>query len=123
MKRLIGSLVLCIAGFSTSAVAEKIQCVDKQHVQHIVEFVGNNLDVVYVDKLQYDYVGETKDGKVVKFADEHHVMTFLVDPTNRDWFFLRQTTKGKNSVEKFYALCDNVNVIEDEQQPKLVLNK
>lgn len=125
MKRL-ALAVLCIVGFSTSAYAEKILCVDRKHQPHSVEFIGDNIDFVYVDKLQYDYVGDSKDGKTITYTDDKHDIKFIVDPENRDWFFLTKSTKatkGKKSVEQFYALCDNVHVVEEEPQPKLVLNK
>lgn len=124
MKRL-ALAVLCMVGFSTSVHAEKLLCVDKQHKPHHVEFVGDNIDFVYIDKIQYVYKGETKDGKTIQYRSDKHAMTFIVDPENRDWFFISQSTlptKTKKSVETFFALCDNVHVVE-EQLPQLVLNK
>lgn len=122
MKRL-ALAVLCLVGLSTSAYAEKLLCVDKKHQPHSVEFIGDNIDFVFVDNVQYTYTSESKDGKTIQYSNDKHHVKFLVDPDNRDWFFLVQTTKGKKEVEKFYALCDNVHVVEDKQQPQLVLNK
>lgn len=121
MKRLLLA-VLCIVGFSTEAYAEKILCVDKEHKSHSVEFIGDSLDYVYVDAYEYAYAGESKDGTTIQYSSDKHNLFFIVDPNNRDWFFLRQKTKGKKGVETFYALCDNVHVVE-EKTPQLVLNK
>lgn len=124
MKRL-ALAVLCIVGFSTSAYAEKILCVDKKHQPHHVEFVGDNIDFVIIDKVLYNYVGDAKDGKTIQYTNDTHDIKFIVNPEKRDWFFLTKSTKaqkGKKSVEEFYALCDNVHV-EEEQLPQLVLNK
>lgn len=122
MKRL-ALAVLCMVGFSTSAFAEKLLCVDKQQQPHYVEFIGDNIDFVFVDNVRYDYASESKDGRTIKYSSDKNHVKFLVDPDNRNWFFLVQTTKGKKEVEKFYALCDNIHVVEEEQEPQLVLNK
>lgn len=109
--------------FSTSAFAEKIMCVDKKHQTHQVEFIGQSTDFVYVDNYEYSYYGESKDSKTIQYSNEKNDVIFIVDPDNRDWFFLVQRSKGKKQVDNFEALCDNVNVVVEDKLPQLVLNK
>lgn len=122
MKRL-ALVVLCLAGFSTSVYAEKLRCVDKQKKEHIVEFVQDNIDFVYVDGVEYTHTG--KDDSVhIKFENGNKMMTFIVNSKLPEWFFISHTkVKNKKTVEVFYALCDNVNLIEEDSQPQFVINK
>ena len=125
MKRL-ALAVLCIVGFSTSAYAEKILCVDKNKEAHTVEFFENTIDYVYIDSKLYEFEGENKHNHTATYGDGKTTNTFVILPNTTDWFKLNQTVKSKKSkkdVVVFEALCDNVNVIQAPQEPQLVNNK
>jgi|AGFS01.1.fsa_nt_gi hypothetical protein len=122
MKKLM--LALCLVGFSTSALAEKVLCVDTKHKAHHVEFIADTLDFVYVDGVEYTYKSEEPDGKLVTYENGNTVMKFVIDPNNRDWFQLFKIAlpqkKNDPAGLMFHALCDNKHAIVEEQPPVLI---
>lgn len=121
MKKLL--LALCITTFSTSALAEKVLCVDKKHKAHHVEFIADTLDFVYVDGVEYTYDSELPNGTLVTYMNDKSIMKFVIDPKNRDWFQLFKvdvTKNGKEPKVDFHALCDNKHAIVEEQPPVLI---
>lgn len=117
--------VLLMFGVSCSALAEKIRCVDVKHKEHIIEFVADSIDFVYLDGVEYQRQPRMARVSTEYFTNDKKMLTFFFDPdpTKRDWFNILLTTipiKNEKVLEEFFALCDNVNLIEEEPLPQLV---
>ncbi|ENR0918795.1 hypothetical protein SEPL_458 [Salmonella phage SE_PL] len=117
--------VLLMFGVSYSALAEKILCVDVKHKAHVIEFVTDSIDFVYLDGVEYQRQPHMAKISTEYFTSDKKMLTFFFDPNpeNRDWFNILLTSipkKNEKVLEDFFALCDNVNLLEEEQQPQLV---
>lgn len=101
--------------YTAQASAETIKCIDTNNKPHTVKFLKNEIDVTYVDGVEYQYSLADKDTSTVVYSNEKSEVIFYVDVKNRDWFHLLQATvvkKDEKSVDFFYAKCDNVNVLK-----------